>query len=340
MSANNYRLRYILPKFSPRDYTAWMKLAHNCFTFELSDPAKFRFHVLRHYYKHGYKATLDAFPIGKSTLYDWKRTYELYGKKPSSLIPKSTAPKTRRQMLTDPRLVEFIKSLRQSYGHLGKDKIKPFLNSYALSLGIKPIGLTTIGKLIHRRHLYFDPPKARKRYGFKRLRIRQSPKVKSPGYLQMDSLMVYLNGYRYCFISTIDVFTKYALVVKVPCLSSKQALNCFEQFIQLYTYPIQTIQTDNGSEFLGCFHAYLEQHQINHIFSYPRSPRVNGIVERFNRTIQEEFIYRCDELYYDLDAFQAKLTQYLNWYNFKRPHAALNYQAPVTFLLNSIPECR
>lgn len=334
------RLRYLLPKFAPRDYTAWMKLLHNCFSFELSDPAKFRFHVLQHYYKHGYKATVDAFQIGKSTLYDWKRSFELMSGKPSSLIPKNTSPINRRKMLTDPKLVEFIKSLRLEYGNLGKDKIKPFLDSYAVSLGIKPIGLTTIGKIIHRRHFFFNNPKPPKRRKFNRLRTKRSPKEKAPGYLQMDSIIVYVNNQRHCFISIIDVCTKYAQAVKVPCLSSKQSLLAYQQFISQYTYPIHTIQTDNGSEFLGSFHKYLEQNHLTHIFSYPRSPRANCFIERFNRTIQEEFIYRCDELYYDSDVFKQKLTKYLTWYNFKRPHASLNYQAPVTYLLNSIPKCR
>jgi transposase InsO family protein len=324
-------------------YSAWMKLAENCFHFDKSDPAKFRHHALMHYYLHGYQATCDALGVSKSTLFRWKQAYEFSKKRLASLVPKSTKPKTVRYMQTDPRLIEFIKALRETYGHLGKVKIKLFLDEYAHSMGISFIGLTTIGKIIKRRNFFFETPRCRRRRPFNRERTRTSPKVTKPGYLQMDGLVVYANQVKHCFITIIDVYTKYAQVVKVPTLSSKQSLYCYHQFVSQYTVPIHTIQTDNGSEFLKSFHAYLETHKIKHVFSYPRSPRVNGYVERFNRTIQEEFIYRTDELYYDLDAFQEKLTKYLNWYNFKRPHASLNYQTPVSFLLNSIstpiPKC-
>jgi len=199
-----------------------------------------------HYYQHGWKATCDAFQLAKSTLYNWKRTFELYGKKPGSLIPQSTRPKTVRHMQTDPRLIEFIKILRQTYGHLGKAKIKLFLDEYAQSLGIETIGPTTIGKIIKKRHFFFDNPKSKKRQPFNRLRTRKSPKVTKPGYLQMDGLVVYTNQIKHCFICIIDVYTKYAQVYKVPTLSSKQSLICYLKFIKQYTYPIHTIQTDNG----------------------------------------------------------------------------------------------
>jgi putative transposase len=100
------------------------------------------------------------------------------------------------------------------------------------------------------------------------------------------------------------------------------------------------VQTDNGSEFLKYFHEYLIQTQIKHQFIYPRCPKINGVVERFNRTIQEEFITRNDEIYYDEKLFHDKLNQYLYWYNYQRPHASLQYLTPVAFMNTIIPKCR
>jgi putative transposase len=99
------------------------------------------------------------------------------------------------------------------------------------------------------------------------------------------------------------------------------------------------VQADNGSEFFKTFHQYLEGENIKHQCIYPKSPKINGVVERFNRTIQEEFINRNDEIYFDLEAFQVKLTGYLEWYNIKRPHAALQYQSPMQFIQSNFPEC-
>ena len=81
MPADFQRYRTIVPRMPSWQYSAWMKLAENCFNFEKSDPAQFRHHILMHYYKHGYRATIDAFNISKSTLYRWKQEYEVSGKK-------------------------------------------------------------------------------------------------------------------------------------------------------------------------------------------------------------------------------------------------------------------
>ena len=95
---------------------------------------------------------------------------------------------------------------------------------------------------------------------------------------------------------------------------------------------IRVIQTDNGSEFLGEFDSFLEENHILHQFIYPRSPKINGVVERFNRTIQEEFIERSEEIFYDETVFKKKLTDYIIWYNTKRPHYALKLQTPDAYL--------
>lgn len=326
-----------------KDYIAYMKLYNNSFSFDLSDAAKYHYHILLFYYEHGYKATCQAFKISKSILYLWKKKYE-ENHKLSSLILKSTRPKTTRRMLTHPQVVEFIKAIRLEYGSISKYKIKIFLDEYCKNLEVETISPTTIGKIIKRRHYFFDKGthiKTKRESHFKRKRTNKSPKVKSPGYLEIDSITLYLNGEKHYFNCFIDIYTKYAKAYKVKSLTSINTLNCFKDFIKNYTYPIRIVQTDNGSEFLGNFHQYLEDNtKIAHIFIYPRSPKVNAYIERFNRTIQEEFLERNDEIYYDNDRFNQKLNNWLNWYNFKRPHTSLNYQTPVNFLLNFIKNSR
>jgi putative transposase len=306
---------------------------------KLSDPAEFRLHVLDHYYKYGWKSACDAFSVSKSTLYDWKKLFEASGKKPFSLVPRSTRPHHTRVMTTDYRLVEFIKAMRKEYGNVGKDIIKPFLDEYTKDIGIPSIGKTTIGKVIKRKGFTFEKRvNYRKKTKYSRLRTRKSPKVKKPGFIQMDSIVLYSDYQKHLFMSVIDIYTKYALVVKVSTLSSVNAVKVFKRFQKECPTDIHTVQTDNGCEFLAHFHKYLEGRDIKHIFIYPRLCKVNGVVERFNRTVQEEFIKRSDELYHDTKAFEKKLTKYLYWYNYKRPHYALGYLSPMQFINSSIPK--
>ena len=152
MSHETDRRRYILPYLSQGNYNILMKLISP----KLSDPARFRLHVLDTCYKYGRKSVEDAFGIPKSTLYDWKRSYESSGKRPVSLVPRSTRPHNTRVMTTDCRLVEFIKIMRREYGNVGANIIKPFLDVYALESDIKPISKSTIEKLIRRRGFTFE----------------------------------------------------------------------------------------------------------------------------------------------------------------------------------------
>lgn len=326
--------------FSKNSQYDWlMKTLENSLKFDKSDPAKFRLHVLNQYYKYGWRSTVEAFKIGKSTLYDWKLEYERSSKRLLSLIPKKTRPKRVRQMTTDWRLIQFIREFREQYGNIGREKIKIFLDEYALSLGINSVSHRTITKVIKRRNLFFNLPKKSKRKNkFSRERIKKSPKVVKPGYIEMDSVVVYIDNIRHNFMCCIDIYTKLAHVRKVRTLSSLQAKITFQEFKKLSPHKVHTVQTDNGSEFFKTFHQYLEEQNIKHQFIYPKSPKINGVVERFNRTVQEEFINRNDEIYCDLTAFQVKLTGYLNWYNYKRPHASLGYLSPMQFINNNFPE--
>ncbi|PIZ97266.1 MAG: hypothetical protein COX79_02865 [Candidatus Levybacteria bacterium CG_4_10_14_0_2_um_filter_36_16] len=334
------KIRYVRPKYSRKKYYILMKLMQDGLAVEISDVASFRIHVLNHYYKYGLTPTLDAFRIKKSTFYDWKKTYETNGKRIISLVPKKTRPINVRRMETDWRVTDFIREMRKEHGNIGKSMLKPFVDAYAKELGIKTLAESTIGKVIKRRHLTFEkkvyPQKQKNK--FKKLRTRKSPKVTSSGFIQMDSIVVYINYEKHLFMSVIDIYTKFAQVTCVKNLSSATAREVFKEFQAANPTPIHTIQTDNGSEFLKSFHAYLEEKKIKHQFIYPGMPKINAFIERFNRTIQEEFILRSDEIYYDQVAFAKKLTEYLYWYNYKRPHASLKYMSPMDFIETKIPK--
>jgi transposase InsO family protein len=93
---------------------------------------------------------------------------------------------------------------------------------------------------------------------------------------------------------------------------------------------IENVQTDNGSEFLKHFDQACTKLNINHYFSRNHTPKDNAVLERFNRTIQEEFVNQGN---FDLDCerFNRNLTEWLVEYNFRRPHQSLGYIAPINF---------
>ncbi len=339
MSSDHPRLRYLFDRQTHHKYRRLMKTFQTTLAFDTSDVARFRLHVLEYYYQYGLKPTLDAFNIKKSTLYDWRRRYEQAGKRLNSLVPHSTRPRHLRHMETDWRLVVFIEQIRKKYGNTGARIIKPFLDEYARSLGVASLGRTTIEKVIRRNKLTFNHrTQAKKKKQKSRLRTRRSPRIKSPGFLEVDTIEIRILDKKYFFVSIIDIFTRFARVELVKSRSSRHTKDSLKRFQQTYQYQIHTVQTDNGSEFLGNFDQYLVDQQIQHLFTYPRSPRVNGIVERFNRTVQDEFISRSDDFGVDQERFKTKLNNYLTWYNYKRPHSSLGYLSPVQFINSQIPK--
>ena len=102
------------------------------------------------------------------------------------------------------------------------------------------------------------------------------------------------------------------------------------------------VQTDNGSEFALHFSSAVSQLGLTHYHTYPRSPKMNAHVERFNRTLDEEFLrYHRGLLRDDVRTFNEKLVDWLLWYNGERPHYALGLVAPLRFMMASLPvaEC-
>ncbi len=76
-----------------------------------------------------------------------------------------------------------------------------------------------------------------------------------------------------------------------------------------------------------------------HLFSYPRSPKQNSYVERFNRTVREDLVEEYRELLeYDLGEFNNRLIDYLLFYDTERPHYSLKGKVPLRVVSDRIKE--
>ncbi len=118
-------------------------------------------------------------------------------------------------MTTDGRIVNYIKYLREKHPRLGKEKIKPLLDKYYLTLGIQSISVSTIGKVIKRHNLFYQRqgriyhnPDSKWTQKKKTKRLRYSPKPKDFGHLQINTILKLINGLKVYFYSTIDIKLK------------------------------------------------------------------------------------------------------------------------------------
>jgi hypothetical protein len=310
--------------------------------FSKDDVAKERLRIIEFYDKFGERTTKEAFGVGRNTIWVWKKRLKNSKNSISSLIPTSTTPKTRRTMVTNPKVVSYIKSLREKHPRLGKEKIKPLLDKYCIQEGLFSIEESTIGKVIKRNNFFFQ--KQGKVYhnpssGFarqkkhKRIRVRFAPKPTEIGYLEMDTVLRFVDGIRYYFYQAIDVRSKFAFSLQYDHLNSQNTVDFFKKLEKVYPYRIKAVQTDNGLEFLGDFQDYLIKANIPQVFIYPRCCRINGVVERFNRTIQEDFIDNNLEYIHNPVLFNGKLIDYLIFYNTERVHKSLGLISPMDYLI-------
>jgi transposase InsO family protein len=85
-----------------------------------------------------------------------------------------------------------------------------------------------------------------------------------------------------------------------------------------------------GGEFQTTFHAHVEALDIRHVYIRPRTPHLNGKVERSHRIDNQEFYQLLDKdgVTDDIHLFNAKLQEWEDSYNYHRPHGALDGQTP------------
>jgi len=98
-------------------------------------------------------------------------------------------------------------------------------------------------------------------------------------------------------------------------------------FYEEHGLKIEAILTDNGKEYKGrptehLYEIFLDFNDIEHRHTKVATPRTNGFVERFNRTILDEFFRTAfrNKLYLTVDELQIDLDIWLNHYNYERPH--------------------
>ena len=96
-------------------------------------------------------------------------------------------------------------------------------------------------------------------------------------------------------------------------------------------FPVRAIQVDGGSEFGATFEVECQRRDIKLFVLPPRSPKLNGAVERAHRTQTEEF-YQVTESSFDFSELKDELLEWEGVYNTVRPHQALGYLTPLKFL--------
>jgi transposase InsO family protein len=132
----------------------------------------------------------------------------------------------------------------------------------------------------------------------------------------------------------IDDATRLAYVEVLPDEKAATAVGFLRRAIahyQAHGITIQRLITDNGGAYRSTIHAIAcRALGIRHLRTRPYRPQTNGKAERFIRTLLSGWAYGA--IYRSSAERTAALAGWLDWYNTRRPHGALNHQPPTARL--------
>jgi len=108
-----------------------------------------------------------------------------------------------------------------------------------------------------------------------------------------------------------------------------------DEVLRRLPFRVLAIQTDNGREFQSRFHGHWADLDIRHAYIRPRTPHLNGKLERSHRVDDQEFYQLLDKdgIADDIQLYNEKLREWENYYNCHRPHGALGGQTPYERLM-------
>ncbi len=307
------------------------------FNLDLSRDARRRLEWFEYYDTRGENARLTCrhFDISPQTFYRWKIRYD--PKHPQTMESRSCRPKRVRHPTYGSELIEAVLKLREEYPRWGKDKLTVLLVAQGFKASVSMVG--RILRRLKDRGVLVEPVinhiSARKRIRTRPYAERKPKdyKAKSPGdIVQLDTMDVRpLPGVILKHFTAYDVISKWNVVDVRRQATAATSVRFLDDIESRMPFKINAIQIDGGSEFQSIFEQECQRRGIKLFVLPPRSPKLNGGVERANRTHTEEF-YEVTDSTFELADLRPKLLQWETICNTYRPHQAHNYLTPLQFL--------
>ena len=322
-SGTSLCLRYRMPRAAARLSGA-----------ELSREAKQRLRWIDYARTHSVSATCRHFGIARSTYYRWARRYD--PQHLSFLENRSSRPRRCRRPTWTAAQAAAVRQARADAPRWGKDKLAVALRRDGIVLSVSMVGRILTD--LKRRRVLVEPKAARLRPNSRHARPYATRKPKHhpaerPGDLvQLDTMhLTPLPGVERRQFTAVDVVSRIGVLGVRSCATAGTARDFLAELRSRMPFPIRALQVDGGSEFMAEFEAACRALGLALFVLPPRSPKLNGRVERLNGTSRREFweLYDGD---LELPPLQAALRAWEAHYNHVRPHQALGYHTPAEFL--------
>lgn len=304
---------------------------------ELSREARARL-AWMDFYRETRNAALTCrhFGISRQTFYRWQRRYDPMDL--TSLESASHRPRRCRRPTWCSVLEGKVLKLRAEYPRWGKDKLAVLLRGERITVSTSMVG--RILTHLKRQGRLLEAPRTGVPGSRRALRERpyavRKPKqyaVSKPGDLvEVDTMDVRpIPGCVFKQFTARDLVSRWDVIQAHSRATAASATDFLDTLQLRMPFPIRALQVDGGSEFAAQFEQACQQRGLHLFVLPPRSPKLNGAVERANRTHAEEF-YQITPHSLEINKLNRELRDWEKIYNTVRPHQALGYLTPHQFL--------
>src|SRR5246500_1944233 len=276
----------------------------------------------------------NTYGISRATLYRWIKRFD--PKDIRSVKDKSRRPKRVHKPRWSYELIEAVKGLRQLYPRWGKEKLVVLLGQEGYKTSASTVGriiayLKHTGDLVELNGNCISAKRRAKRpYA---VRKPKDYEAASPGdIVEVDTVDIRPTaGVILKQFTARDVISKWDVIEARARATSKTAKEFLDTVQRHMPFNVRAIQVDGGSEFYSEFEQECQRIGIKLFVLPPKSPKLNGCVERAQRTHTEEF-YEINDCSWTVPELNKELRHWNYIYNCVRPHQALGYKTPLQFL--------
>jgi transposase InsO family protein len=272
------------------------------------------------------------FDIAAATVREWLLRYEARGAaglKPKQHAGPPASPKSEE-------ITKAVAKAKEDQPAAGSRRIRDLLARFE-GLGVSE---TEVRRVMHELGINSPPPRRTREPApprrFERARPMQMWQSDIFTFLLRKHQRLYLVGF-------MDDHSRF-MVSHVVAHHQKSGLvmEALERGIAEYGAP-EELLTDNGRQYTAWrgeteFEAALKQHGIKHIKSRPQHPMTLGKIERFWKTLWDEFLSRT--MFDDFADCEKRIGLFIHHYNFQRPHQALDGLVPADRFFRAAPQVR
>jgi transposase InsO family protein len=288
------------------------------------------------YYTVGKKKaapTARHFGISRQGLHKWIKRFN-----PSNaycLEEHTRRPKQLREWQITKEEEKQIIVLRKANMELGKKKLQILYQQQYK----KKISTWKIERVMRKHKLFLEKKKKRtyaigktKQPRIRIHKVREALQALTAGtFWHTDSILIWWYGQRRVIFTALEDKTKLAYARVYTTASSQNGSDFLKRLRYVSENKLKVIHSDNGSEFAKTFADTCKALGVQQVFSRPHTPRDNPALEKFNHTIQREWIDFSVIGLDDITEANRDLTEWLIKYNSIRPHQALDYLTPLAY---------